>query len=117
MDGFPENHYRQPEGMNLCLPNALASVLHVLGFQMSAAEISLNRQKHLGAGATDTLDLVYDKAKACLPNWVQITRIKNPNNFNWERDLEDRTIMLAVLTTSDGHRSHGVAMHPRWIHL
>ena len=111
VDGLPEIHYRQPEGMNLCLPNALASVLHVLGFQTSAAEISVHGEKHIGAGATDTLDLVYEKAKACLPNWVQITRIKNPHGFDWEKNLEDRTIMLAVLTTSDGHRSHGVAIH------
>ena len=111
VDGLPENHYRQPEGMNLCLPNALASVLHVLGFQTSAAEISFYGATHIGAGATDTLDLVYEKAKACLPNWVQITRIKNPQGFDWEKNLEDRTIMLAVLTTSDGHRSHGVAIH------
>ena len=36
--------------------------------------------------------------------------------FNWERDLEDRTIMLAVLTTSNGHRSHGVAIHGGYIY-
>jgi len=64
-DGLPVNYYRQPEGMNLCLPNALASVLYVLSFQMLAAEISSYGEKHLGAGATDTLNLVFDKAKAC----------------------------------------------------
>ena len=45
VDGLPENHYRQPKGMPLCLPNALASVLHVLGFQTSAAEISFYGSK------------------------------------------------------------------------
>jgi hypothetical protein len=42
---------------------------------------------------------------------VQISRIKKPHGFDWEKNLEDRTVMLAVLTTLDGHRSHGVAIH------
>jgi len=111
VDGLPENKFRQPEGMNLCLPNALASVLHVLGFDKSAEEINKYGEEHLGMGATDTFTLVYNKARSCLPSWVQMENVKNPEGFGWETNLKDRTIMLAVLTTSDGHRSHGVAIH------
>ena len=32
----PKIKYQQKEGMNLCVPNALASVLHVLGFTREA---------------------------------------------------------------------------------
>ena len=34
--GAPKIFYKQENGMNLCVPNALASVLHVLGFKPEA---------------------------------------------------------------------------------
>ena len=105
--------------MHLCVPNALASVLYVLGFDEEAAEIHgygvANMQNH---PVVDALDQIHEKVRMVLPNWIQISKykcIKKKGTVGLE-NVEQGTILLAVLASSDGHKAHAVAIHDGFIY-
>jgi hypothetical protein len=112
--------YHQSKGMHLCVPNALGSVMCVLGFDEEAAEIHgygvANMQNH---PVVDALDQIHEKARMVLPNWVQIFKCKctkKKQGRSGFENVEQGTILLAVLASWDGHKLHAVAIHDDFIY-
>jgi hypothetical protein len=105
--------------MYLCVPNALGSVMYVLGFDEEAAEIHsygvANMQNH---PVVDALDQIHEKARKVLPNWVQILKCKctKKKGAVGLKNVEQGTILLAVLASSGGHKLHAVAIHDGFIY-
>jgi hypothetical protein len=93
--------------------------LFVLGFDEEAAEIRgygvANMQNHPVA---DALDQIHEKARMVLPNWVQISKYKctKKKGAVGLENVEQGTILLAVLASSDGHKAHAVAIHDGFIY-
>ena len=117
--GAPKVKYHQSEGMHLCVPNALASVLYVLGFDGEAEEIHgygvANMQNH---PVVDALHQIHEKARMVLPNWIQISKYKctKQKGAVGLENVEQGTILLAVLASSDDHKAHAVAIHDGFIY-
>jgi hypothetical protein len=105
--------------MHLCEPNALASVLYVLGFDGEAEEIHgygvANMQNH---PVVDALHQIHEKARMVLPNWIQISKYKctKQKGAVGLENVEQGTILLAVLASSDDHKAHAVAIHDGFIY-
>jgi hypothetical protein len=71
----PKIKYQQKEGINLCVPNVLASFLHVLGFTREAEIIhKYGMTEMLHSPLMNALDMTFWKAKEVLPNWLQISK-------------------------------------------
>ena len=102
------------------MPNALASVLYVLGFDGEAEEIHgygvANMQNH---PVVDALHQIHEKARMVLPNWIQISKYKCTTKQKGAvglENVEQGTILLAVLASSDDHKAHAVAIHDGFIY-
>jgi hypothetical protein len=56
--------------------------------------------------------VVAEEARRRLPKWVEIAWKKEAMRLNQgDGSLDPRAIYLCVIATSDGHRSHGIAIH------
>ena len=53
-----------------------------------------------------------------LPNWIQISKYKctKKKGAVGLENVEQGTILLAVLASSDGHKAHAVAIHDGFIY-
>jgi hypothetical protein len=115
--GAPKIKYQQKDEMNLCVPNALASVLHELGFTEEAITIhEYGLKQLLNSPAMDAINMIFEKAKEVLPKWLRVTKFPNKKRTIKLSSEEVTAIILGVLETSDGHRSHAVAVHGGYIY-
>jgi hypothetical protein len=117
--GAPKIKFQQEEGMDVCVPNALASVLFVLGFYEQATQIyEFGLANMINGPVAGALDKVGQLAQKILPRWIQVSKssINSPNAILKFDNLDQRTILLAVLAASDGHRSHAVAIHGGFVY-
>ena len=112
--------YQQKGGMNLCIPNALASVLAVLGFETEARIIHEYGVKILLSGdGINVLKLIQEKAREVLPNWLEFrkyTHHRAQKGKKVEVIDNERSIFLGVMAASDGHRTHAVAVHGGFVY-
>jgi hypothetical protein len=109
---FWEIKYRQPAGQCLCLSHSLASVLHNQGFVNQAAELAKFGEEILRNGTLYHFLLVVREARKRLPKWVVMNWKSEATRLNQgDGSLDPHAIYLCVITTSDGHRSHGIAIH------
>ena len=112
--GAPTVAYVQSEGMDLCVPKALASVLHWLGFCDEATKINDYGEQTMSGGTLNAMDKIrHYAAESVLPKWIQVSKMQA--GLQWEKLLE-RDILLAVLTASDGNQNHAVAIHGGYIY-
>ena len=109
----PRIRYRQLDGMDLCVPKALASVLYALGFKRSADLINDFGESNMAGGVVDTLKQVRMKAIECLPSWVWVSEINSLSAIDFR---PSRCILLGVIASSDGHTSHAIATHGGYIY-
>ena len=115
--GAPKIKYQQKDEMNLCVPNALASVLHELGFTEEAITIhEYGLKQLLYSPAMDAINMIFEKAKEVLPKWLRLSKFPNKKKNIKLSSEEVTAIILGVLETSDGHRSHAVAVHGGYIY-
>jgi hypothetical protein len=117
--GAPKIKFQQEEGMDVCVPNALASVLFDLGFYEQATQIyEFGLANMINGPVAGALDKVGQLAQKILPRWIQVSKssINSPNAILKFDNLDQRTILLAVLAASDGHRSHAVAIHGGFVY-
>jgi hypothetical protein len=118
--GFPStlrDRAAQKDEMNLCVPNALASVLHELGFTEEAITINEYGLKELlYSPVMDAINMIFEKAKKVLPKWLQVSKFPNKKKKLKLSSEEVTAIFLGVMETSDGHRSHAVAVHGGYIY-
>mgnify|MGYP006167488963 CR=1 FL=1 len=115
--GAPKIKYQQKDEMNLCVPNALASVLHELGFTEEAITIhEYGLKQLLYSPAMDAINMIFEKAKEVLPKWLRVSKFPNKKKNIKLSSEEVTAIILGVLETSDGHRSHAVAVHGGYIY-
>jgi hypothetical protein len=112
--GAPTLKYIQCGGKDLCASKSLASALHRLGFLREAAIINDFGETHLEENLTETIKRLRIKVSTVLPSWIQPKVM--PLGFNWESDLDDRTIFVGVLLASDGHCNHAVTIHGKWVY-
>jgi hypothetical protein len=105
--GAPKIKYQQKDEMNLCVPNTLASMLHELGFTEEAITIhEFCLKEMLYSPVMDAINMIFEKAKEQMVASFKISSQK-------EKKLsseEVTAIFLGVMETSDGHRSHAVAV-------
>ena len=112
--GAPTVAFVQSEGMDLCVPKALASVLHWLGFCEEAKKINAYGEQTMYGGTLNAMDKIRKYAAASvLPRWIQVSLM--PVGFQWI-NLNERDILLAVLTAADGNQNHAVAIHGGYIY-
>ena len=109
----PRIRYRQLDGMDLCVPKALASVLYALGFKRSADLINDFGESNMAGGVVDTLKQVRMKAIECLPSWLRVSEINSLSAIDFR---PSRCILLGVIASSDGHTSHAIATHGGYIY-
>ena len=112
--GAPTLKYIQCGGKDLCASKSLASALYRLGFLQEAAIINDFGERHLEENLTETIKRLRLKVSTVLPSWIQPKVM--PLGFNWESDLDDRTIFVGVLLASDGHCNHAVTIHGKWVY-
>jgi hypothetical protein len=67
----------------------------------------------LQGGAVNALDKVAHFARSILPTWLLMK--KKPRQYDL-KDLDDKTIFVAVLFSSDGSSSHAVSIHGKYIY-
>ena len=114
VSGAPILQYRQSAGQDLCVSKSFASALFALGFVKEAEIISDFGEDTLPGKVTNALMQIQKKAISVLPSWLQPRKM--PRKFVWQDDLDESTILLAVLTASDGHRNHAVTIHGGFIY-
>jgi hypothetical protein len=114
VSGAPSIRFIQSEGRDLCVSKSLASALFAIGFVKEAEIIDEFGEKNLAGNVVDAFQKVKQKAVSVLPSWLQVKKI--PLDFVWHRDLPDSSILLAVLSASDGHRNHAVTIHGGFIY-
>ena len=116
-DNAPVVIFTQSFGRDLCVPKALASVLYQLGFKMEAMKIDSYGESCLHGGTVDALSKVAQYATKTLPTWLQMRNL--PRNFHWKTMVQQEdvtTILLGVISASDGSNSHAVAIHGGYIY-
>ena len=114
-DGAPHVYYTQSAGRDLCVPKALASVLYQLRFFEEADLIDSFGESNLNGGTVDALLKVAGYARKVLPSWIQIQKL--PRAFRWTDMLLNKgTILLGVISASDGSNSHAIAIHNGFIY-
>ena len=62
----------------------------------------------------DALHQIHEKARMVLPNWIQISKYKCTTKQKGAvglENVEQGTILLAVLASSDDHKARAVAIH------
>ena len=114
VSGAPILQYRQSAGQNLCVSKSFASALFAIGFAEEAKIINAFGEDNLAGNVTNALIQIQKKAISVLPRWLQPRKM--PLKFVWQDDLDDSTILLAVLTASDGHRNHAITIHGGFIY-
>jgi hypothetical protein len=74
--GAPKIKFQQEEGMDVCVPNALASVLFDLGFHEQATQIYEFGLANMinGPPVAGALDKVGQLAQKILPSWIQVSK-------------------------------------------
>jgi hypothetical protein len=113
--GAPHVYYTQSSGRDLCVPKALASVLYQLRFFEEADRIDSFGESNLNGGTVDALLKVEGYARKVLPSWIQIQKL--PRAFHWTDMLLNKgTILLGVISASDGSNSHAIAIHNGFIY-
>jgi hypothetical protein len=70
----------------------------------------------LQGGAVDAFGKVICFAKTQLPTWIITKCVKRPGTFNWNTDLDERTLLLGVLNASDGNCSHAVTVYVGFVY-
>ena len=113
-ENAPLIKYQQSMDQDLCLSNALASVLYRCRMTKCAEDMRKFGEAQLLGGSINTLENVKSYAAEVLPRWIKCKCIKG--GFDWKTDLEQGDILLAVLLANDGHNSHGVAIHNGFIY-
>ena len=114
--GAPRVRFSQTDGQDLCVSKSLASALDALGFQEEASHIDGFGISYLQGGAVEAFGKVTRFAKTVLPTWIIWKCVKQPAEFDWQTDLNERTILLGVLNASDGNCSHAVTVHGGFIY-
>ena len=115
----PSLRFRQSDGEDLCVSKALASVLHILGFTEQAQLINQYGKTQLEGGSVHVLKKVGQFATLVLPPWIQRKELKKSKSFDWQRLKEksmERSILVGVLTESDGNASHAIAIHGGFVY-
>ena len=69
----------------------------------------------LANGSSRAMDFLFISFKAKLPKWIQITKIKIGNKFDWAADIPPGAVFVRVIVSSDGNASHAIAMNGNWI--
>ena len=114
--GAPKVNFPQSDGQDLCVSKSLASALYALGFHEEASKIDAFGMSDLQGGAVDAFGKVSGFAKGVLPSWIVRKWVRRPEDFSWQTDLGDRTILLGVLNASDGNCSHAITVHGGFIY-
>ena len=113
VQGAPTVEFTQSNNEDLCVSNSLASALYNINFRQEAEEIVKFGRREISGGAVNALDKVAHFAQSILPTWIQMK--KKPRQYDW-KDLDDKTILVAVLFASDGSSSHAVSIHGKYIY-
>jgi hypothetical protein len=85
-----------------------------MGFVKEAEILDDFGETDLAGNVANALQKVHKKAVSVLPSCIQPKRM--PLDFVWERELEESTILLAVLSASNGHRNHAITIHGGFIY-
>ena len=111
----PRVQYKQTEGMDLCVPKSLASVLHSIGLKQEAKQINDLAERNQKLGVVDTFKTYHQRAVKIIPNWLQPSKMRE-KNFDWKNEVDQRVIFVGVLGTLDGNNSHAVTLHDKFIY-
>jgi hypothetical protein len=114
VQGAPSVRFTQSTGCDVCVSKPFASALFAIGFVKGAEIIDDFGETDLAGNVANALQKVHKKAVSVLPSWIQPKRM--PLEFVWERELGESTILLAVLSASDGHRNHAITIHGGFIY-
>ena len=100
----------------MCLQvyKSACSVLAYLG-QHEIAKAIMKEGQGLANGSSRAMDFLFISFKAKLPKWIQITKIKIGNKFDWAADIPPGAVFVGVIVSSDGNASHAIAIHGNWI--
>jgi hypothetical protein len=121
LDKFPNLELKEAPAMRYqqgqretCLYSSFASVLHYIGYKVSAYAI---QQKAVGTGeggGVNSLKTLSNLVRHMSEIQFMNTRKTKPQ-FNWEIDLGKEMILVAVLQSEDGGVNHGVTIFGGYI--
>ena len=111
----PVVHFRQSDGQDLCVSKSLASVLHALQYESAATAV--NDYGEEIRGTINVIKKIGNYAKQLLPCWINLQRLKSPQEFRIEDcERNPEHIVLVVLVESDGNSSHAVCIHGGFVY-
>jgi hypothetical protein len=114
IEGTPYVCFTQHHNEDKCVYKSACSALANLG-QHEIAQAIMKEGQGLANGSSRAMDFLFISFKEKLPKWIQITKIKIRNKFDWVADIPPGAVFVGVIVSSDGNASYAIAIHGNWI--